>query len=95
MATCRRCGGQGRIEHYRHVEGGVCFRCRGTGIEPGTHEPYVPAQAVSLRPTIKVTVTENTPEERLAYLQEWYDSGTMSQWAQDHYNFHPEKKGAA
>lgn len=27
---CRRCAGMGGFEQYRHVEGGVCFRCNGT-----------------------------------------------------------------
>jgi|GEM_PF-3079553 len=32
---CGRCGGSGYLPQYRHVEGGVCFRCRGSGIDPG------------------------------------------------------------
>lgn len=31
---CHRCGGPGRIEAYRHVEGGICFRCNGAQLEP-------------------------------------------------------------
>lgn len=33
---CGRCGGQARIDCYRHVEGGICFKCFGarfTGTE--------------------------------------------------------------
>lgn len=26
---CDRCGGPGRIDHFRHVEGGICFKCNG------------------------------------------------------------------
>ena len=28
---CSRCGGAGRIDGYRHVEGGICFKCGGHG----------------------------------------------------------------
>ena len=27
---CSRCGGTGRIPFYGHVDGGVCFKCKGT-----------------------------------------------------------------
>lgn len=29
--TCARCGGQGTISHYFHIDHGVCFQCRGSG----------------------------------------------------------------
>ena len=32
---CSRCGGNGELPRFRHVEGGVCFRCRGKKIDPG------------------------------------------------------------
>jgi DnaJ-class molecular chaperone len=28
--TCDRCNGVGRIPRYNHVEGGICFKCRGS-----------------------------------------------------------------
>lgn len=27
--ACDRCNGLGRIPRYNHVEGGICFKCRG------------------------------------------------------------------
>lgn len=36
---CTRCGGTGIIAVYLHVEGGVCFRCRGSGKDPRSFEP--------------------------------------------------------
>lgn len=30
---CRRCDGSGYFPEYRHIEGGVCFRCRGQKYE--------------------------------------------------------------
>lgn len=31
LGACWKCGGSGRIEAYRYIEGGVCFACDGTG----------------------------------------------------------------
>lgn len=31
MNTCPKCGGKGTLDHYRHVAGGVCFHCNGSG----------------------------------------------------------------
>ena len=31
---CTRCGGTGVIVAYLHVQGGICFRCRGSGEDP-------------------------------------------------------------
>ena len=31
LALCERCGGAGRISAYRHISGGTCFECEGTG----------------------------------------------------------------
>ena len=28
---CRRCSGQGRIDAYTHIKGGVCYSCNGSG----------------------------------------------------------------
>jgi hypothetical protein len=36
--ACHRCGSPGYIEAYRHVEGGICFRCLGSGREPADRE---------------------------------------------------------
>lgn len=26
--TCPRCGGTGYLPQYRHIENGICFKCR-------------------------------------------------------------------
>ena len=31
---CSRCGGAGRIAAFQHRNGGECFRCGATGIDP-------------------------------------------------------------
>lgn len=37
---CSKCNGRGYIDYYKHVEGGVCFDCNGTGIYEGTEKVY-------------------------------------------------------
>ena len=32
MFTCPRCSGKGIMDAYLHIQNGVCFRCRGTGL---------------------------------------------------------------
>jgi hypothetical protein len=43
-AMCKKCGGKGHIDCYKHVEGGTCFRCGGDGISPAntTRKPGRP-----------------------------------------------------
>lgn len=28
---CGRCGGSGTLEEYKHIQGGMCFKCNGKG----------------------------------------------------------------
>ena len=30
--TCPRCGGTGYLPQYRHIENGICFKCRGAKV---------------------------------------------------------------
>lgn len=34
--TCSRCSGTGNLPQFRHVVGGICFRCWGCGVDPRT-----------------------------------------------------------
>lgn len=27
--SCTRCNGTGRLPQFNHIEGGICFKCRG------------------------------------------------------------------
>lgn len=55
MATkCNNCAGKGKLARYKHVEAGVCFSCRGTGVKalrrngknfiPSLHPVPIPAE---------------------------------------------------
>lgn len=39
MAICRRCKGEGTIAQYRHIKGGVCYLCQGTGHTGSRRKP--------------------------------------------------------
>jgi len=32
--ACERCAGVGVIESYKHIDGGLCYECGGTGLQP-------------------------------------------------------------
>lgn len=36
---CLKCCGSGKLPNFRHIEGGVCFRCGGTGRETVKRRP--------------------------------------------------------
>ena len=42
--TCSRCGGSGYIDKYKHIAGGECFECNGSGIgyRPMSDKPAKP-----------------------------------------------------
>lgn len=48
--TCQRCGGHKYIEHLKHVEGGICFACGGTGLrnKPLVIKHYTPEYQAKL-----------------------------------------------
>jgi hypothetical protein len=33
--TCDRCRGHKRFKHLKHIDGGVCYKCDGTGVMDG------------------------------------------------------------
>ncbi len=37
--ACTRCGGSGKMLEHIHHEGGVCFRCKGSGVDPKQTNP--------------------------------------------------------
>jgi DnaJ-class molecular chaperone len=32
VIKCNRCGGSGMLPQFKHVERGVCFKCKGEGV---------------------------------------------------------------
>ncbi|ATH91621.1 hypothetical protein [Bacillus glycinifermentans] len=37
---CKKCGGKGVIPYYRHINGGECFDCNGSGMQDVTKEEH-------------------------------------------------------
>lgn len=48
---CDRCGGPGRIDAFRHVEGGICFKCEGKRGFNKTESLYTTEQLAKLNDT--------------------------------------------
>lgn len=56
--TCDRCNGHGKISMYRHIESGICFKCRGTGTEVRT--VYIDNDDIYI-PPYDTTISANNP----------------------------------
>lgn len=61
MYTCQRCDGEGYLKEHRHVEGGVCFKCNGTGKQ--ATKPRKPKAPSKPKPEI---LAENTRKMNIA-----------------------------
>lgn len=42
--TCWKCGGSGNLPHYRHIDNGVCYPCKGHGVIE-----YIAGEPIALR----------------------------------------------
>ncbi len=59
LHICGRCDGAGYIPHYRHIESGICFKCRGSG----------KSSRKSFRPTL---VKPNAALRKNEFAKSWY-----------------------
>ena len=63
--TCPRCLGAKFFDHFRHVDGGACYRCKGAGVV------FLNGKATVGRPLSRprpagfedVTIADESPEE--------------------------------
>ena len=46
--TCPKCGGCGKIPHYSHINGGVCYMCSGSGVKAVTWVERTPEYEAKL-----------------------------------------------
>jgi hypothetical protein len=44
---CHRCSGIRRFDHWRHVEGGICFACNGSGRGKNARQPLYTAERLA------------------------------------------------
>lgn len=64
---CSRCSGHGRLEQYRSVDNGLCFKCNGLGIEKKeiTIQPNESYEMIQETTTIKPFKKDNYEEIRM------------------------------
>lgn len=69
VRPCSRCGGLGRIDHFRYISGGICFKCNGAGIEEGIEKEFTEERRAQLDAQAKRRAerkAEKELQERLA-----------------------------
>jgi hypothetical protein len=59
---CSRCGGSGHMSGYQHVQGGVCFRCDGLGIDPA-HAATVKAERLHAAELLRAADARDAAEQ--------------------------------
>lgn len=47
-STCYKCGGRGALSVFLHVQSGVCFVCKGSGVNTHTYKEYTTEYAEKL-----------------------------------------------
>lgn len=69
--NCPRCGGDGYIYYYGHVEGGVCFKCGGTGRREKAKivKVYTEEYAEKLEERRRARAIAKTPERNARFLE--------------------------
>lgn len=65
---CPKCGGNGNIWYYRHVEAGVCYMCGGTGYKEHKWKEYTPEYAQKLADRRLAKTRAKAPEANAKFL---------------------------
>lgn len=66
---CPKCGGKGYLYCYGHIEGGVCFKCGGTGKGSQTWKEYTPEYAQKLADRRAARAQAKSGENRAKFLE--------------------------
>lgn len=68
---CRKCGGEGYLYGYEHIDGARCWRCGATGREdkPYTWKIYTPEYAQKLADRRREKMIAQAPEANRAYFE--------------------------
>ena len=72
QVACSSCGGVGYISVYNHVDGGICYRCKGKGTV--THKEYTPEYRAKLDLRNAINREKRASEnesKRLSALNKW------------------------
>ena len=79
-SRCSKCGGTGYIECYRHVDGGICFQCGGTGIHTESWKEYTPEYAEKLEQRRTARLIKQAPDRNARLFKRWHLAGDGSCW---------------
>lgn len=64
-AVCPKCGGQGTFGNYKHIDNGICYRCKGTGEVLVSEKTYKKQQEqLSKGPNVRIMII---PSSRSTY----------------------------
>ena len=66
---CPKCGGNGYIDYYSYIEGGVCFLCGGSGYHETTWKEYTPEYAQKLADRRLAKAKKKAPEKNAKFLK--------------------------
>ena len=78
---CPKCGGSGYIEAYDYVEGGICFKCEGTGEGHQSWKVYTPEYATKLEERRIAKLVKDAPEANRKVCAELGASESGEIWA--------------
>lgn len=85
---CKRCGGAGVFEEYKHIEDGICFRCRGACFEKtifadALNEHLKKRSTFMFRSIYKTFISNISFEEYLTLIKpiqiEWPETGEIKE----------------
>ena len=71
--ACMRCGGLGRIQHYGHVDGGICFKCQGAKYFTKTYKLRTLEEAEKLQAKYMDKKKKEEQEKRAQQMQEFIE----------------------
>lgn len=66
--ACPRCGGEGYVHGYEHVDGGRCFQCGGSGWHPHSWKELTPEYAAKLAERRLARWKAQAPEKNRKFL---------------------------
>lgn len=71
--VCRKCGGNGYINGYEHIDGARCWECGATGrvSKPYTWKVYTPEYAQKLADKRRAKMLAQAPEENRKNFERW------------------------
>lgn len=81
MSTeCPKCGGNGYIHYYSHVDAGLCYLCNGSGYHETTWKEYTPEYAEKLAERRRKKARAKAPETNAKFFGKMGMSAEGKAW---------------